>query len=103
MEDEKQKLVYVFDIMTERCFFIELSEIITGKHMKGAKCTKKQGDAPKQLMDFNEFEAKTNAAALDLDENFYGDQDFDMEDFDKDGFGGFDEGGGGNPYDEDRY
>ena len=68
VEDEKQKLVYVFDIMTERCFFIELSEIITGKHIKGAKCTKKQGDAPKQLMDFNEFEAKTNAAALDLDE-----------------------------------
>ena len=32
VEDEKQKLLYVFDYMTERCFFIELSEIITGKH-----------------------------------------------------------------------
>ena len=31
VEDEKQKLLYVFDYMTERCFFIELSEIITGK------------------------------------------------------------------------
>ena len=30
VEDEKQKLLYVFDYMTERCFFIELSEIITG-------------------------------------------------------------------------
>ena len=48
------------------------------------------------------IEAKNNAA-LDLDENFYGDEDFDMDDFDKDGFGGFDEGSGGNPYDEDRY
>ena len=48
IEDEKQKLLYVFDYMTERCFFIELSEIITGKEMKGAKCTKKEGDAPKQ-------------------------------------------------------
>ena len=102
VEDEKQKLLYVFDYMTERCFFIELSEIITGKHMKGAKCTKKEGDAPKQTVDFAEFEAKNNAA-LDLDENFYGDEDFDMDDFDKDGFGGFDEGSGGNPYDEDRY
>lgn len=45
IEDEKQKLLYVFDYMTERCFFIELSEIITGKEMKGAKCTKKEGDA----------------------------------------------------------
>lgn len=31
VEDEKQKLLYVFDYITERCFFIELSEIITGK------------------------------------------------------------------------
>ena len=102
VEDEKQKLLYVFDYMTERCFFIELSEIITGKSMDGAKCTKKAGDAPKQMLDFDEIEAKT-AANLDLDENFYGDQDYDLEDIDRDGYGGFDEGGGGNPYTEDMY
>ena len=28
VEDEQQKLVYVFDPLTERCFFIELVEII---------------------------------------------------------------------------
>ena len=44
VEDEKQKLIYVFDYMTERCFFIELSEIITGKNIKGAQCTKSQGE-----------------------------------------------------------
>lgn len=49
VEDEKQKLLYVFDYMTERCFFIELSEIITGKEIKGAKCTKKSGEAPNRL------------------------------------------------------
>ena len=53
VEDEKQKLLYVFDYMTERCFFIELSEIITGKEMKGAKCTKKAGEAPKQTVDLS--------------------------------------------------
>jgi hypothetical protein len=26
------------------------------------------------------------SGSLDLDESFYGDQDFDMEDFDKEGF-----------------
>lgn len=103
VEEEKQKLIYVFDYMTERCFFIELSEIITGKYIKGTKCSKKEGVAPKQLMDFNEFDAKANSIAMDMDENFYGDQDFDLEDFDRDGFGGFDEGSGQNPYDEDRY
>lgn len=56
IEDEKQKLLYVFDYMTERCFFIELSEIITGKEMKGAKCTKKEGDAPKQTIDSKKWQ-----------------------------------------------
>ena len=100
IEDEKQKLLYVFDYMTERCFFIELTEIITGKDMNGAKCTKKAGEAPKQTVDFEEMAAA--GGSLDLDENFYGDQDFDMEDFDQEGF---DIGGGdaGNPYEEDKF
>ena len=99
IEDEKQKLLYVFDYMTERCFFIELSEIITGKEIKGAKCTKKSGEAPKQTVDFEEMAA--GGGSLDLDENFYGDQDFDMEDFDAEGFDVNDgAAGGGSSYDE---
>ena len=99
IEDEKQKLLYVFDYMTERCFFIELSEIITGKEIKGAKCTKKSGEAPKQTVDFEEMAA--GGGSLDLDENFYGDQDFDMEDFDADVNDGA--AGGGSSYDEDKF
>ena len=102
IEDEKQKLLYVFDYMTERCFFIELSEIITGKEIKGAKCTKKSGEAPKQTVDFEEMAA--GGGSLDLDENFYGDQDFDMEDFDAKGFDVNDgAAGGGSSYDEDKF
>lgn len=102
IEDEKQKFLYVFDYMTERCFFIELSEIITGKEIKGAKCTKKSGEAPKQTVDFEEMAA--GGGSLDLDENFYGDQDFDMEDFDAEGFDVNDgAAGGGSSYDEDKF
>ena len=102
IEDEKQKLLYVFDYMTERCFFIELSEIITGKEIKGAKCTKKSGEAPKQTVDFEEMAA--GGGSLDLDENFYGDQDFDMEDFDAEGFDVNDgAAGGGSSFDEDKF
>ena len=102
IEDEKQRLLYVFDYMTERCFFIELSEIITGKEIKGAKCTKKSGEAPKQTVDFEEMAA--GGGSLDLDENFYGDQDFDMEDFDAEGFDVNDgAAGGGSSYDEDKF
>lgn len=100
IEDEKQKLLYVFDYMTERCFFIELTEIITGKEIKNAKCTKKTGDAPKQVMDFEEMAAASGS--LDLDENFYGDQDFDLEDFDTEGFD-VNDGAAGGGFDEDKF
>ena len=84
IEDEKQKMLYVFDYLTDRCFFIELTEIVTGKQMSGAECTRQIGDAPKQTIDFEEI--ATGNASLDLDENFYGDQDFDLDDFDQEGF-----------------
>lgn len=99
VEDEKQKLLYVFDYMTERCFFLELSEIITGKEIKGAKCTKKAGEAPKQIVNFEEM--TITGGSLDLDENFYGDQDFDMEDFDPEGFDV--EGGASAPVEDEKF
>ncbi len=98
LEDEKQKMLYVFDPLTERVFFIELSEIIYGKDLKKAECTRKEGIAPKQTVDFDEM-MTAGSTSLDLDENFYGDQDFDMDDFDPDGF---DMGGGSvDPYNQD--
>lgn len=95
LEDEKQRLIYIFDPLTERMFFIELSEIITGEHLDAPKCTRKEGEAPQQCIDFDEMMAKTTRNDLDMDENFYGDQDYDMDEFDADGFDFTD----GNPYD----
>ena len=84
LEDEKQHLLYVFDPLADRVFFIELSEILYGQDLKSATCSKRHGDAPQQTIDFDELMAKeTN---LDLGENFYGDEDFDMDEFDPDGF-----------------
>ncbi|MDO4780377.1 MAG: hypothetical protein Q3992_05060 [Bacteroides sp.] len=85
VEDEKQRLIYVFDNMTERCFFIELTEIITGKNIDSPKCTRSKGEAPSQAVDFEEM--TSSSSSLMIDENFYGDQDFDMEEFDEEGFG----------------
>lgn len=99
VEDEKQRLLYVFDPLAERVFFIELSEIVTGKDLKEPKCTRKVGDAPKQTIDFDELMAKSNTANLDMDENFYGDQDYNLDEFDPEGFDM--EGGISNPYDSD--
>ena len=60
---------------------------------------KKSGDAPKQTVDFEEMAVA--GGSLDLDENFYGDQDFDMEDFDQEGF---DIGGdAGGSFEEEKF
>ncbi len=95
LEDEKQKMIYVFDPLAERVFFIELSEIITGKDLAKAVCSRKEGQAPAQTIDFDE-QMVTNPS-IDLDENFYGDEDFNMDDFDTEGF----DIGNGNPYDKE--
>lgn len=90
IEEEKQRLIYVFDYMTDRCFFIELTEIITFKTVKEAVCTRSQGEAPVQTISFDEMEKKVVKKAEDLGEDFYGDQDYDLDDLDKDGFEGLD-------------
>ncbi|MDR1382080.1 MAG: hypothetical protein LBJ47_11465 [Tannerella sp.] len=77
LEEEHQKLLYVFDQMTERVFFIELREIITGKDLKKPVCTKSVGEPPKQFIDFNVL---SDDAGIDLGENFYGDDEYDEED-----------------------
>lgn len=85
VEDEQQKLVYVFDPLTERCFFIELVEIICGKDLIMPKCTQSKGKIPAQSVDLDDFTAKLDVHE-DLGENFYGDESYNADDFDPEGF-----------------
>ena len=88
LEDEKQKLMYVFDYLTERAFFMELREIITGKDLKEAVVTRSQGEPPAQFVDFNDFE--NTISVVDTGENFYGDEGYDLDELDAEGFDGLD-------------
>jgi hypothetical protein len=90
--DEGQRLQYVFDMMFDRAFFIELTEIITGKTLEKAVCVEKTGKAPEQMIT---EEQQTVASKSILDDDFYGDDDFDMDELDAEGFGDvdFDDGG----------
>jgi hypothetical protein len=72
LEEERQKLIYVFDYMTERAFYIELSEIITGKTLTAPQCTLSEGEVPEQTVEFESVTIKSNT--FDIDENFYGDE-----------------------------
>ena len=79
--------------MTDRAFFIEMKELITGKNLKDPVCTLSLGHAPAQTVDLDEFNAKIDAKAAasvasidDLDEDFYGEDDFNPDEFDEEGF-----------------
>ncbi|MDE6153290.1 MAG: hypothetical protein K2G21_03980 [Muribaculaceae bacterium] len=94
IEDEGQRLMFTFDYMTDRSFFIEMKEMITGKSLKDPLCTLSRGTAPAQVVDMDEFDAATDAkaaaaaaaAAEDLDEDFYGSDGYNDDEFE-----GFDE------------
>ncbi|MDD4515449.1 hypothetical protein [Massilibacteroides sp.] len=101
LEDEHQKLLYVFDYMTERAFFMELREIIPGKNLTEPVCSKSVGTPPNQTIDFDEVETKVTSS--DLGEDFYGDSDYNIDEIDKEGFEGFGEEPADNPYEDERF
>ncbi|MGM9805816.1 MAG: hypothetical protein ACI3Z7_05195 [Candidatus Aphodosoma sp.] len=87
--DEGDRLIFVFDMLTERSFFIELKEMKPGTLDK-AQCTRATGKAPKQLTSEDEFllNPTTQSGKQDiLDDDFYGDSEFDMDELDAEGFG----------------
>ena len=90
VEDEKQKLMYVFDPLGDRAFFMELSKIEFGKDIDEAVCTKSVGDAPAQTLNFEELMSKSNNVATgdsdDFSEDFYGSDDYNEDDLDPDGY-----------------
>ena len=85
LEEEKQHLLYIFDPLADRAFFIELTEIITGKDLDEAVCTKQVGEAPQQLLDFDQLMA-AQVSTTALDDSFSDDEDFDLDEIDPDGF-----------------
>lgn len=93
LEDEGQRLVFMFDYLTERCFFMELKEVVPGKYLDEPVCVSKKGNAPSPTVDIDEFtenierESRKVAAADadDLDSDFYGDSQYDDDEL-GDGF-----------------
>lgn len=89
--DEHQKLLYVFDFLSDRAFFIELKEIVFGQDIDAAECTASLGDAPEQykleeVEDIFEPKGKKTAISEFDNENFYGDEGFNEDEFDDESF-----------------
>mgnify|MGYP000730079361 FL=1 len=84
IEDDGQRLVWVFDYMTDRSFFLEMKKSVPG-------CSIAMGEAPAQFVDLDDFDAKIDAkaaqvAATDLDDDFYGSTEYNEDEFDSAGF-----------------
>ncbi|MBO7302313.1 MAG: hypothetical protein J6U58_06355 [Bacteroidaceae bacterium] len=87
IEEEKQKLMYVFDPLGDRAFFMELSKIEFGKSADEATCVKSIGEAPTQLQDINELlNSSTTTASEEFNEDFYGSEEYNEDDIDLDGY-----------------
>ncbi|MBR6758215.1 MAG: hypothetical protein IKM35_07045 [Bacteroidaceae bacterium] len=92
VEDEGQRLMFTFDYLTDRSFFMELREIEFGEDLDQAECIKSVGDAPAQTIDFEEIEKKIAAQSTfdDLDADFYGSDEYDISELDEESFGSYD-------------
>lgn len=88
LEDEKQHLIYTFDPLADRRFYIELSAIETGKNLAHGKVTRSIGNAPQQTLDFDEMfnnnPIETTSAGID-DDDIFGEEGISDEDIDIEG------------------
>lgn len=75
LEEEKQHLLYTFDPLGSRVFFIELTEIITGKSLKAPKVTRQSGEAPVQQLDFDELFARNPVSVTSSGDSIMDDDD----------------------------
>ena len=84
LEDEGQRMKFVFDYMTERFFKVKLKEVVPGKALHDPLCERKVGNPPAENVDITEFITipkipdASNIDAIDRSE-FYGDEEYDED------------------------
>ncbi len=87
LEDEEQRLRYVFDAVEGREFLMEVTEIRYGEHVDAPTCRRRHGLPPAQFKtEEGVTPAKTTKNDEELGEDFYGSEGFDTEEFDPEGF-----------------
>lgn len=89
LEDKGQRLLFIFDMLSERGFFMELIGLIPGQYLKHPSVTFAEGNPPKQTSSTEEAEKRSVAKAdiLGLDDEELFSTELDLDDLDLDGFG----------------
>ena len=90
IEDEEQKFQYVFDPFNDRVFYLDVKELIPGEHLDQPVVSRSQGNPPVQVEHLElDFSAAAGLGSIFSEEEsgeFYGDRDFESDEFDPDGF-----------------
>lgn len=93
IEDEDQKLEFVFDPFSDRCFYLDVVELIPGEHLSEPVVTRSKGDAPQQIEELDldltpKAGKKAVAGESDYDDemSMYSDSDFNSDEIDLEGF-----------------
>ena len=92
IEEEEQKLEFVYDPFSERVFYLDVKELIPGEHLETPVVTRSSGEAPVQILDMDmsgpsAILGKGGSIFSEEEEGeFYGDGDFNSDDLDLEGF-----------------
>lgn len=76
-EEKKQRLLYEFDPLAGRDFFIELTNILYKKDIKEPVCSLSEGDSPEQMRDPDFMSSNDNEDDSFNDINEYDDEELD--------------------------
>lgn len=84
LEDEGQKLKFVFDYIGDRYFYMILKETVPGKSLHDPLCQRKEGKAPQETLSADIYvdpkPVKIDETIEELSEEFYGAEAFNEED-----------------------
>ncbi len=95
LEDEGQRLAYMFDPEGKRFFLMELTEMVFGRAGREALVNRRHGQAPQQTSGplqtspgggFEDESSPSGETEGSLDEAFYGDEGFEEEELDLEGY-----------------
>lgn len=87
LEEEGQRIAYIFDPEGKRFLLMEISEIIFGQPEKTGRISRMHGIPPQQLIkDDIAAQPTTEATEEETAEDFYGEDDFEEGELDMEGF-----------------
>lgn len=87
VEEEGQRLAYVFDPQEKRIFLMELTENIFGKTVSAPHINRRHGTPPPQFFTYTQpEETNSRQAGEEIEESFYGDEGFEADELDNEGF-----------------